>query len=74
MKISVKTGIEHRLRLSEVKSPVKLRVLFGKTKDFYDFYGIFPWNFQTWLIRHGEKDGARSTEIVYRVSQKSIGF
>ena len=25
------------------------------------------------LIRHGEKDGVRITEIVYQVSQKSIG-
>ena len=32
--ISLKTGSEHRFSLSEIKFPVKLHVLFGKTKEF----------------------------------------
>ncbi len=40
MEISLKTGIEHRFSSSEVKSPVKLHVLFGKTKEFHN-WGLF---------------------------------
>ncbi len=60
MEISLKTGIEHRFSLNEVKSPVKFHVLFGKTKEFY---GNFPWNSymvtirfpRTRLARNGSK-------------------
>ncbi len=63
MEISLKTGIEHRFSSSEVKSPVKLHVLLGKLRNFMEFsHGIFKYG----LIRHGEKDGVRITEIVYQ--------
>ncbi len=38
MKISLKTGIEHRLILSEFKSIAKLYVLLGKLRNFIQFF------------------------------------
>ncbi len=36
MEISLKTGIEHRLSVSEFKSAVKLQVLWGKLRNFME--------------------------------------
>ena len=41
MEISLKTGIEHRFSLSELKPTVRLRVLLGKLRNFMQFsHGI----------------------------------
>ena len=45
MEISLKTGIEHRFSLSELKSTGKLHVLLGKLRNFMKFsYGILKYN------------------------------
>ena len=48
MGISLKTGIEPRFSLGEVKSAVKLQVLLGKLRNSMEF---FPWNSQICLIQ-----------------------
>jgi hypothetical protein len=51
MEISLKTGIEHRFSLSEVKSAAKLHVLLGKLRNSMEFsHGILFSNIVTMIM------------------------